>query len=405
MTTLRIRLAQAPSPERAEAWALYDASDACVRTGHDRPGAWPNADVVEVVLAASQLRIASVKLPPLPPSRVAGAAKFALEDQLAGSPDAHHHAVSVQAPDGRVRVAVVARALVESVVASVRGISRIVAESDLARSLTGWRWCVGEQDDGGFVCHPDGSAFPVGAPHREGSLPAELALALAQALRGGATPSPVRVDAACTDEALARWQKEATYPFVRGTPWKWQAAPATAFKAAIDLMPVVPDAQSAVSRRSLRRAFASALFLIGAAVILQIVATLGDWTSLRIDRWRAAREWAELAALAGAAPEGAATPAAAREVIARRYADARHRQGLAAPDDALPLLARAAPALTALPAMSVKSAIYADRHWTLDLARADAAAINDLDLRMRAARVPALVAASAAGVRLRFGGL
>jgi hypothetical protein len=90
--------------------------------------------------------------------------------------------------------------------------------------------------------------------------------------------------------------------------------------------------------------------------------------------------------------------------LGRRYAALRHAQDLPAPDDALPLLARATPALAALPAGAVKSATYADGHWTLDLARPDAAAIADLDARLRAAGMPALVAPSATGTRVRFGG-
>ena len=76
-----------------------------------------------------------------------------------------------------------------------------------------------------------------------------------------------------------------------------------------------------------------------------------------------------------------------------------------APDDALPLLARAAPALRTLPAGVVKSASYADGHWTLDLARTDATAMAELDTRLKVAGVPALFAASAAGARVRLGAL
>ncbi len=50
--------------------------------------------------------------------------------------------------------------------------------------------------------------------------------------------------------------------------------------------------------------------------------------------------------------------------ITRRYAEARHRAGLAAPADALPLLARAAPALAALPAGVLRTAAYS--RWPLD---------------------------------------
>jgi type II secretory pathway component PulL len=53
---------------------------------------------VEAVLAASQVRIVSLALPLLAPARVAAAATFAVDDQLAGPLDAHHLAVSTQQP-------------------------------------------------------------------------------------------------------------------------------------------------------------------------------------------------------------------------------------------------------------------------------------------------------------------
>ena len=204
--------------------------------------------------------------------------------------------------------------------------------------------------------------------------------------------------------ALARWQRETGIDFQPGTPWRWEAAPAAAFAGAIDLLPRTERSAAASARTRPARLFATALFLASAALFLHVVATVGEWASLRFDAWRAAREWTAIAAAAGIAPDAATTPTAARAALARRYAAMRHAQGLPAPDDALPLLARATPALAALPPGSVKSAIYADGHWTLDLARPDAAAIANLDAGMRAAGVPALVATSAAGTRVRFGG-
>ena len=404
MTVLRVRLAAAPAADRADAWALFDAAGTCVRTGLDRPGAWPKADNVEVVLAASQLRIASVALPPMPASRVAGAAGFALEDQLAGPNDAHHFAVSTQARDGRVRVAIVAQSLLAGIAGSYAGVTRIVAESDLALPPAGWTWCAHDSAAAGFVRRSDGSAFPVDAPATDGALPTELVMALAQARRSGALLPQVRVDAPFADASCARWQRETGVDFLRGTPWRWEAAPANAFAGAIDLLPRPGDTTAAASRANPRRIFAPALFLAGAALALHVVATAGEWASLRFAAWREAREWTAIASAAGVAPDAATTPAAARIALARRYAELRHAHGLPAPDDALPLLARAAPVLAALPVGSVKSASYSDAHWTLDLTRTNAATIGDLDARMRGAGVPALVATSATGTRVRIGG-
>jgi len=404
MTTLRVLLAAPPSANRAEAWALFDAAGACVRTGVDRPAAWPTADRLEVVVAAPQLRIASVALPPMPASRVAAAAGFALDDQLAGPASAHQLAASRQAPDGHVRVVVIARALLAGIAGSRGDIARIIAEPDLALPLVGWRWCVSEGAGSGFVRRPDGSAFPVGAPSREGALPPELALALAQARRKGDLPADVRVDAAYADAPLAAWRGETGVAFVRGTPWRWHAAPAAAFLDAIGLQPGAGSTESAPLHRFPGRIFAPALWLAGAALGLHVAATAAEWAALKFDAWRDARVWTTLALSAGIAADAAASPSSARAALASRYAELRHANALAAPDDGLPLLARATPALAGLPTGAVKSATYSSGHWTLDLARADAALVSDLDVRMRSAGIPVLIATSPAGARVRFGG-
>jgi hypothetical protein len=267
----------------------------------------------------------------------------------------------------------------------------------------GWRWCAGE-GAGGFIRCTDGSAFPVDVPAREGTLPPELVLALAQAGREGRAPPHVRVDATCADAALSHWQRETGIAFLRGTPWRWQTAPADAFASAPDLLASVPTSASATPHRRIGQVFAPALLFTGAALAIHIIASLGEWTSLRLDTWRDAREWTSLAVAAGVAPDAATTPQSARAALARRYADLRHANGLPAPDDALPLLARAAPALAVLPPGTVKSGAYADGHWTLDLVNAPPALVSDLDAQMRVARVPALVATTSTGTRVRFGG-
>ncbi|HYR00142.1 MAG TPA: type II secretion system protein GspL [Casimicrobiaceae bacterium] len=409
MTTLRVHLAAAPAPGDIVAWALFDDAGGCIRTGRSAAATWPVAERVEAVVAASQVRIASVALPPLPPGRVAAAARFAVEDQLAGPSDTQHLAVSRRLADGRVRVVIAARSLVAALREARAGpaprFARVIAEPDLAVPNRGWRWCAATPDGSdGFVRTDDGGAFPVSVD-ASGALPAELALALAQAQRDGSLPVEIRLEREATDAELARWQRDAGVAIVRGAPWRWTAAPPAAFGDAVDLLQGDFALTPPAPRGSRARLFAPALALAAAALAVHVVATVGEWGSLRVDAWRAARAWRALAADAGIPPDAAATPAAARAALAQRYAELRHAHGLAAPDDALPLLARAAPALRALPAGSVKTATYADGHWTLDLARADAAAVEELDARLRQSGVPALLATTAAGVRVRLGAL
>jgi hypothetical protein len=181
-----------------------------VRTGTDHPAAWPAADKIEAVIAASQVRIATVKLPPMAASRVAGAAGFALEDQLAGAPADHHLGVSTQAPDGRVRVVVVARSLVAAIVAGDRRITRIIAEPELAAPTAGWRWCADESGSG-FVRCSDGSAFPsmrrppTARFHPSLRSPSRARSAMARRLRNCASmhPSPMLRSRACSAKPVS----------------------------------------------------------------------------------------------------------------------------------------------------------------------------------------------------------
>ena len=408
MTTLRVLLDAAPARGRAQSWALFDDGGACVRTGGDAPEAWPAAERVEAVVEASQVRIASVALPPLAAARVASAATFAVDDQLAGPADAHHLAVSRQHPDGRVRVAIAARALIAALRdrrTSARPFARVIAEPDLAVPTAGWRWCAAAGRAEGFARRSDGSAFPLFSPARADALPAELALALAQARRDGKAPPDVRVECDVDEASLPRWHRETGVPFVRGAAWRWSDAPAGAFADAIDLLQGEFALVAPVPAGGRARLFVPALVLVVAALALHVVATLGEWGTLKVDSWREARAWSALASRAGIPAEAAEGPAQAQAAIAKRYADLRHAQGMSAPDDALPLLARAAPALRALGPAGVKSAAYADRHWTIDVARADAAALAELDARLKEAGIPALIAASPGGTRIRLGAL
>jgi hypothetical protein len=253
------------------------------------------------------------------------------------------------------------------------------------------------------VRRSDGSAFPVLSQARADALPAELALALSQARRTGKPPTELSVECDVDDTALARWQQEIAIPIVRSDVWRWSSAPAAAFSGAVDLLQGDFALIAPAPAGGHGRLFVPALVLAAAALAFHVVATLGEWGTLKFESWREARAWTALATSAGISGAATENPAQAQAAIAKRYAELRHAQGMSAPDDALPLLARAAPALRTLGGANVKSAAYGDRHWTIDVARADPAAIAELDARLKEAGVPALIATSAGGTRIRLG--
>lgn len=394
MPTLRVVLAAAPSPARDDAWALFDAGERRVRSGVGPPASWPDADRREAVLAASVVRLAGVVLPPMPADRVAAAAAYALEDQLAGPAQEQHLAASARRRDGGVDVAIVQRALLPPL---RRAFARVVAEPATAPlpPAGAWRWHASAAG-GGFVRKPDGSAFAVADPGREA--PAELVLALRQASRAGTIPGRVEATFDCTDAQLAAWSAQCGTAFARGAAWRWDSDGA-AIAAAPNLLQgeFAPPGERPRPRGA--RAFRLAATLAVVAVALHVGATATQWAWLSFESWQIARAIVATARDAGAGEHPDAATAAA--ALARAFADARHRAGLAAPSDATPLLARAAPALAALPAGALKSATYTPGAWTLDLAKLDEGALAALDRGFANAGLASLQATTPAGTRVR----
>ncbi|MFO1412822.1 MAG: type II secretion system protein GspL [Burkholderiales bacterium] len=394
MPLLRVLLAQPPAPAEAAPWALFDDQGRHQRSGVGVPAQWPEDTEREAVIAASAVRLASVALPPMPADRVAAAATFALEDQLAGGSNTQHLTVSPRKPDGTVEVTVVARALVAAL---QEDFERVVAEPALAPTPSAgtWRWCR-SQPGGGFVRKPDGSAFALSAPTPTHA-PDELALALAQAARAG-TPPRVEVAFPVDDAELAAWSAQCGARFERGVAWQWDQDGAR-LAAAPDLLHGEFSGTPAKIRRTLAQRFAWPLGLAAAALALHVGATVVQWASLRYDAWQVERALVQAARDAGAGD--VTTAEAASTALARRFADARHRARQAAPDDALPLLARAAPALAALPRGTFKSATYAGNTWTFELAKLDPAAAATLDRALTLAGLAPLAATTATGTRVR----
>ncbi len=396
MSVLRVVLDAAPLATRADVWALFDPHGHRLQSGHGVPASWPDAQRREAVLAASRVRVTALTLPPMPADRVANAAAFALEDAFARPASEHAMHASPRDAHGHVVVTVTERTFVDTL---ARDFSRVIAEPALAPLPRPghWLWLPSATLDT-FIRQPDGAAFVVSNPRDGMALPAELAMALAQ--RGPGLPPPKAVDVAfaVTDAQLEAWSLTSRIPFHRAEPWRWDRDGAL-FDTLPDLGPRTGgDAASrdqSAAGRTLRRAGAIA----GAALIGAVLATIVQWSWLRFDGWRTARAIVATANEAGITNVEDADAAAA--ALTRRWTDARHRTGLAVPGDALPLLARVAPALGALPQGTLKSATFGPGQWTFDLAVMDPAALAAFESQLANAGLRALAATNASGTRLR----
>jgi type II secretion system protein L len=406
-TTLRVLVDAPPDAGRAADWALFDGTDRVIRKGRDRPAAWPTAERREAVIAAAHGRLAVITVPVLPPARASAAARYALEDQLAGVPETAHVALAAQAADGSVRSAIVSDEWMRAfAAASTRcGLSweRALLESDLAPAAPGvWRWCAASATQDGFARTDRGATLAVG-PASADTPPSELVLALTGA--GERKPRSVRVDAAGASAGLlANARKQTGIEFVAGTPWRWAEAPPAAFAAAINVLSGAYGATPRAETPELAKLLRPAVRVAGVALAIAVFASAGQWLWLR---WQVASTERAIDALArSAVPEYAAgrEPGLTASVaIARRERDLRHRAGLAARDDFVPLLAAAAPALGSLPPGTVRALSYADGHVVVQLQKLDEAQISRMQRALRDAGLVAIAAPTASGPRLRIG--
>ncbi len=396
MSVLRVVLEDAPLAARADAWALFDAQGHRLQSGHGVPASWPDAKRREAVLAASQVRVTSLALPPMPADRLASAAAFALEDSFARPASEHCMHASPRNAHGRVVVTVTARALVDTL---ARDFARVVAEPALAPLPASghWLWLPSAARDS-FIRQPDGAAFVVSHPRDGMALPAELVLALTQRGAGVAPPKAVEVAFAVTDAQLEAWSAATRVPFRRTEPWRWDRDGAL-FDALPDLGPRVGDAGADRAAAGTGRTLRWAGAIAGAALLGAVLATIVQWSWLRLDAWRTTRAIVATAVDAGVADAGDADAAAA--ALTRRWSDVRHRAAQAVPGDALPLLARVAPALGALPKGALKSATFGPGQWTFDLAVLDPAALATFEAQLANAGLRSLAATNASGTRLR----
>lgn len=394
---LRIFLAGAPRADRSDPWVRYAGDGKPIAQGRDAPARRPGDADVEVVLAASAVRLFRLALPAMPRNRLRSAARFAIEDQLATAAEDAAIAVA-SARDGGVVAAVASQALVGAIAAQDRRVKRIVPESALAPHSAGWTWCASGDGDT-FVRRTDGSAFAVGDESGAPDVPGALAAALAQAARSGAAPAAVHVAFACDAARLAHWTQASGVPFVAAPAWRWQDAAPQAFAAAPDFLESGERDVRATTPVVDRRAWRPALMLAGAALAVHVVALAAQWSWLQLDNGRLGRALVDEATRAGVTD--ATTPVSAAAAILRRDTEARHRVGQSAPADALPLLARAAPSLSTLPAGTLRSAHYEGSAWTLELGQLDAGTLERFTRSLAAAGVDALAASTSAGARVR----
>ena len=347
-----------PAAERLDAaarihWMLFDARRNLLREDTSPLADIPRADDVEAVLPAARVLFARLRLPKVSAATIRELLPYAVEDRLLADP-AHIHAVAGSTDArGETLVAVIDRGWL--------GGARDALSAAGIRPRRGWcesALLAGGRDDWHVVLGPargmlvDDQGVGVTFDRSAGAgFPLALRIALDEASSRGDRPASIRVHHEGGEPLpdLARWSAETGVRFEPGTAWETLARGEPA-PGAIDLLTDEFGARRGGmgAWRVPRAAWALAL----AIAALQLAFAAAD--AWRLGRERSALEARREAVFRDAFPE-------ARVVVdpqlqmARNLADLQRSRGLAADDDFLAAMTRAARE-SAAPARSIEYA-------------------------------------------------
>ena len=334
-----------PAVERPDAttrfaWILFDTRRNVLREEVTAAGDIPRTADCEAVLPASRVLFARLKLPRVNAATIRELLPYAVEDRLLADPANIHSVAGPRNAQGETTVAVVDREWLSAMLAALRAAGirpqRAFCESAL---LAGGRgdWNVVWGSERGLLVDDEGvgTAFDRGGPT---DLPLAIRIALDEAASRGERPEMVRVHSEAGEPLpeLAGWSGEANATFSAGTTWEILRG-AQAPAAALEIL------QGEFAPRSGRFSGAriprAAVALAAVIAVLQLAFTAAD--AWRLDRERTALEARREAVFRAAFPE-ARTVVDPGLQMARNLAELRHARGLAADDDFLAQLTRAA---------------------------------------------------------------
>ena len=368
MTRLILHLTEhwpAPPDGPAAHWVLLDERDRVLQQGHSEPAHWPAAARTEVVLGGAQVVWLRTRLPRGARRDERRLLAYALEERLAGDPDAQHLTVGARTRDDagqQVDVLVIARTRLKALLAQLQALgrapARVVAEVESAPAdADGWTLSLGPSGGGWLKCAPaDPDACMPVDPDSAAVL---IGRALAQARSANREPERLHLRLAPGVQAPDAALLSADLPLVCHTDQPWWAA----VNQGSDLLQ--GEFASAGGRTEAWRAYRWPVRLAVAALLTLALADLGQilWQRQQLAGLQARIE----RIFAGALPQQPLIDPPRQ--LARHADQQRGAQGQLREQDFLHLMQAAADALgTAAPGAIVASQ-YKTGRLELTLAR------------------------------------
>ncbi len=375
MSLLRIRALLADAPLRCE-WALLDDGREPI-TGEGRLSELPQrADRVQLVISAAEVLITRARVPRTARRRDGAVLAFAVEEQIAGEPDANQASWLGAVGDDDV-LAVVDKPGLTRWREALGAIGIRGYEIQCETLLLPWKtdaWSLAWDGREGYVRT---GAFEGAATDRgdRTTPPLLLRLLLDEAKTNSAAPASIALYATGPDAVpdVATWARELGIPVHFAGTQDWRTAP--------------PGAGIVLAQERRRwGAFAGiaarlrpAAWILGAALSLHAAALVIDWALLANEQ-RALRQQMN-SRFRAAFPDAVAVVDPALQ-IRRKLAEARHAAGQADGGDFLPMIAAVAAGTKRLPAGALKVLSYESGRMTLQLVATDEATVNRIVTEM-----------------------
>jgi general secretion pathway protein L len=376
MSLLRIRVSLIDTPERCQ-WMLVSDGQEPV-SGEGLIAELPRlVDHVQLVIPAAQVLITRLRLPHAARRQGGSVLAYAVEDQIAGEPDANQVSwIGAVGEEDVLAVIDKQRLKVWCDALEVAGIHDFEVQCEtLLLPVPSGEWSIAWNGFEGFIrCGVfEGSTTDRG--DRE-TPPLALHMMLDAAKTQNAGPTSIGVYATIPDVApdLEAWTQKLGVTVHFAGAWSWRT--------------FLPDAGvSLVRTRQYWRGFSGtlvrlrpAVWILGAALAIQAVALLMDWTYLANEQ-RVLRQKMEFR-FRETFPDAVAVVDPVLQ-MRRKLAEARHALGQSDDGDFLPMIERVAATTKSLPAGAVRTLSYESGRMTIELTAVDQASVQRIVLALR----------------------
>ena len=375
MSLLRIYGSLLDPPQRCQ-WALVNNGREPI-AGEGRLAELPRrAERIQLVVPAAQVLITRAHVPSEARRRAGSVLAFAVEEQTAGEPDANQVSWLGTVGDNDVLAVVdkpgLTRWRVALDAAGIRGYE-VHCETLLLPWATG-EWSLAWDGHQGFIRSGEFEGAATDCGDRI-TPPLSLRLMLEEADAHSAGPTSIALYTTVPDAApdIETWTRELGIAVRLAGTWDWRTAP--------------PGAGLSLAQERQRwRGFSGAAarlrpaaWILGAALAIQAVALVIDWTSLANEQ-RTLRQQME-SRFRAAFPDAVAVADPALQ-MRRKLAEAHQAAGQTDSGDFLPMIEKVMAGMKDLPAGGLRIVSYESGRMTLELAAHEEAAVQRIVTRL-----------------------